>query len=51
MLSIKKAAEQLGIHWKTLYGWIINKKIKAIKIGQNWKIEQSTIDELKQGGK
>lgn len=45
MLSIKQAAEILGVHWKTVYNHIINKTLKAHKVGRQWRIKQSDLDE------
>ena len=43
MLSIHEFAEKLNVHPNTVRRWISTGKIKALKIGKNWKI---SVDEL-----
>lgn len=50
MLSTKQSAEELGVHEKTIYYWIKQKKLKAIKIGRNYKVEEKEIEKIKKEG-
>ena len=35
MLTVKQVAEKLGVHKITVYRWIYQKRLKAIKISRN----------------
>lgn len=50
MLSTKQVAETLGVHEKTVYFWIKQKRIKAIKIGRNFKIAEVEVEFIKNNG-
>ena len=44
IISIREAAEQLGVRVNTLYSWVYLHKIEYVKIGRLVKFKQSTID-------
>ena len=44
LMSLKELAKYLGISKVTLYRYIKNKKIPAIKIGRFWKFKKAKID-------
>ncbi|MDD3397916.1 MAG: helix-turn-helix domain-containing protein [Clostridia bacterium] len=48
--TIKEVANKLKVHWKTIYRWIQEDKIKATKFGRDWKISQEEIDFIKNNG-
>ena len=50
MFSTKQTAEKLGVCEKTIFFWIKQGKIKAIKIGRNYKISEEEIEYIKQNG-
>lgn len=50
MLSTRQSAKELGVHEKTIYYWIKQNKLNAIKIGRNYKIEESEIAKVKKDG-
>lgn len=50
-LSLKETAKQIGVSVMTIRRWINTGYLKAYKLNKYWKVKQSTIDELKQGGK
>lgn len=45
ILTIEEACEQLKIGKSGIYRLMRTKKLKAFKIGRNWKIPQSSINE------
>lgn len=50
MLSLKETAEKLGVHWKTLRSYCIKGKVKATKIGRDWKISEEEVAYILQHG-
>lgn len=50
MLSLKETANRLGIHWKTVRTYCLEGKIKATKIGRDWKISEEEVNYIKQNG-
>lgn len=48
--NIKDVAEKLNVHWKTVYRWILNGNINAIKIGRVYKISHQELEYIKQNG-
>lgn len=50
LYTIKETAQQLNVHWKTVYRWILNKNIKAIQIGRIYKISESEIVYVRDNG-
>lgn len=48
--TLKEAGEALGRHWKTVRSWVIDGKIKAIKIGRQWVIKASEIRRIRREG-
>lgn len=50
MLSLKEAAQKLGVHWKTVRNWILNGQIKATKLGSYWKISEEEVEYILQNG-
>lgn len=50
MLSLKEAAIRLGVHWKTLRGYCLTGKVKAAKIGRDWKISEEEVEYILQNG-
>lgn len=49
MKTVAEAGKELGISVYTLKHWIREGKIKAVKIGNRWKMEEEEIAKLKQG--
>lgn len=45
MLSLKQAAKILGVHWKTVYNHVVSGKLKAYKIGRQWRIKPEDLTE------
>ena len=43
LLSIKEAAEILGVHEKTVWRWLKGGEIEGIRFGKLWRIKESTI--------
>jgi len=44
LLTIKELAKYLDIHKITLYRWVKQKKIPAVKIGKLWRFKKDKID-------
>lgn len=49
MVSVKQAAEIFSVTKRTIFRWIENGQIKAIKIGRTVRIPDEEIDRLKRG--
>lgn len=49
MVSVKEAAEMFSVTKRTVFRWIENGQIKAIKIGGTVRIPEEEIDRLKRG--
>jgi len=47
----EEVSRKLKIDIRTLYRWIREEKISAVKIGHFWRISQSALDEFLQGQK
>ncbi len=47
----EEVAENLKVHIKTIYNWIKNGTLKAVKIGQVWRISESELKRLLEGKK
>lgn len=49
MLDIKQVAEQLSLCEKTIRNLIKSGKIKAVRIGNSWRITEEEVERLKRG--
>lgn len=44
MYSITEVAKLISVHRQTVYNWIVlEKKLKAQKVGKNWKVKESDL--------
>ena len=50
MLTINEASQELKVHYRTIIIWINENKIKAVKIGRQWRISQDEINYIKANG-
>ncbi len=50
MYSLKDAAILLGVHVNTIRRWIKEGKIKAVKMGKNWKIPSEEMNRVSKEG-
>jgi len=48
--SVNKTSEILDVSPLTVYRYIYSKRLKAAKMGQQWRIPESTIKELLENG-
>lgn len=44
--SPKEVSEKLKLNIRTIYKWIKEERIKAVKLGDVWRISQSEINRL-----
>ncbi len=44
--TVEETAEYLKIHPKTITKWILSGRLKAAKVGREWRIPRSEIDKL-----
>ena len=44
-LSVEELAAYLGVSKDTVYTWISEKDLPALKVGRLWKAKQSEVDE------
>lgn len=49
MLSLKQVADILNVSRQTVLNWVKTGYIKAVKIGRQYRIEQSEIERLRSG--
>lgn len=49
--TIHELEEVLQVTQRTIYNWIKDGKLKAIKIGRTWRVTQEALDEFLQGEK
>ena len=50
MYSLIEAADKVDVHVNTIRRWIKEGKIKAVKMGKNWKISEDELERvLKEG--
>lgn len=50
LLKRKEAAQILGVHEKTIYFWIKNGYMNAIRYGRNYKIDSAEVEYIKANG-
>lgn len=50
MWTIKDLAEYLKMDYTTIYDRVIDKKIKAVKFGCQWRISEEEVERLKKEG-
>lgn len=48
--TLTEIIEALGVTRRTLYNWIKDGKIKAIKIGNRWRITEDALQEFLEKG-
>ena len=48
--TVKQTATALGVSSQTIYNYIRDKKVKAVKYGKTWKIKESEIYYIKENG-
>src|SRR5690606_14706576 len=46
MYSVEEVADHLGLHVRTVRGYIRTGRLKAVRIGKQYRIAQSDLDEL-----
>lgn len=49
-LTVEETALALGVSRQTIYNYIRDKKMKAVKYGKTWKIKESEIEYIKENG-
>lgn len=49
-LTVDESALALGVSRQTIYNYIRDKKVKAVKYGKTWKIKESEIAYIKEFG-
>ena len=47
-LTLQEAADQLGVHYMTVYRWVRTGKLPATKHATSWSVDQSDLDALSQ---
>ncbi|MCM1567811.1 MAG: helix-turn-helix domain-containing protein [Dehalobacter sp.] len=47
----QEVADKLKVNIRTLYRWIREGKLKAVKIGELWRISETELNKLLQGDK
>lgn len=49
-LTVEQTALALGVSTQTIYNYIRDKKLKAVKYGKSWKIKASEVNYIKDFG-
>ena len=50
MLTVKEAAEQLGLSPKTIWAWVYSRRLEIVRLGRSVRVPQNSIDELIESG-
>ena len=50
MLTVDEVAQILKVHKMTIFRHIYSKDIKAVKIGQSWRISEKELERIKEVG-
>ncbi len=50
LLTVKQAAEELGLSDRTIWAWVYAKKLGVVRLGRSVRIPQTSIDELIETG-
>jgi len=50
MLKISDVAQALGYRYISVYRWVQSGRIKAIRIGGRWRIEEKELERIKSKG-
>ena len=50
-LTLQEAADQLGVHYMTVYRWVRTGKLPATKQGASWSVRQADLDALSRPAK
>ena len=50
-LTLQEAADQLGVHYMTVYRWVRTGKLPATKQGASWSVRQADLDALSEPAK
>lgn len=48
-LSLKDCAERLGVHYMTAYKYVRHGKLRAIKVGSEWKVAEADLEVMLSG--
>ena len=46
LLTVKQAAEELGLSDRTIWAWVYARKLGVVRLGRAVRIPQTAIDEL-----
>lgn len=49
-LTVEQTAVALCVSTQTIYNYIRDKKVKAVKYGKTWKIKESEVEYIKENG-
>jgi excisionase family DNA binding protein len=44
--TVQEIAEMLKVHWQTILNYIKTKKLKAVKIGKEYRIREADLSEF-----
>ncbi len=50
MLTVREAAEQLGLSPKTVWAWVYSRRLGFVRLGRSVRIPQTAVDELIDAG-
>ena len=46
LISLKKACKEIGVSYKTLYGWVSNNEVSYTKVGNRYYLSQEQLNAL-----
>lgn len=49
-LTVDETAVELGVSRQTIYNYIRDRKIRAVKYGKSWKIKDTEVEYIKENG-
>jgi excisionase family DNA binding protein len=50
LLTVKQAAEELGLSARTIWAWVYARKVSVVRLGRAVRIPQAAIEELIESG-
>lgn len=50
LYTAPEVADMLRVNLKTIYRWIADDKLRAVKVGRTWRISSDTLKTIKKRG-
>lgn len=50
MLNLKQVAEELNFKERTVRQWVLDGRIKAVKVAGEWRVRREIVEKIKEEG-